>query len=210
MLGMMNSQPADSLSSNRAPRSERGFTLVEMLVVAAIMSMILVITIPAMRRSMVRAELLGEVKMLQGAVSVSRIAAIKQSRQVSLRILLDNASQKGGLVHAWVDDDADGVKDSSEEDVGRWLMDNDMTMKPDGGMQLTLLSGTERGVLFLPNGAAIANAGGTVVGMGAVVVEDYASNQIRISVLGGSGTVIQEMWDYEHSQWSDEIRFWRY
>jgi Tfp pilus assembly protein FimT len=181
-----------------------------MLVVAAIMGMILVITIPAMRRSMVRAELLGEVKMLQGAVSVSRIAAIKQSRQVTLRFLLDNASQKGGLVHAWVDDDADGVKDASEEDVGRWLMDNDMTMKPDGGRQLTLLSGTERGVLFLPNGAAIANAGGTVVGMGAVIVEDYASNLIRVSVLGGSGTVVQEMWDPTNSQWSDEIRFWRY
>ena len=29
---------------------------------------------------------------------------------------------------------------------------------------------TERGVVFLPSGAAIANTGGTVVGVGAVVV----------------------------------------
>jgi Tfp pilus assembly protein FimT len=181
-----------------------------MLVVVAIMGMILVISIPAMRRSMVRAELLGEVKMLQAAVSVSRINAIKQSRRVVMRVLVDNAPQKGGLVHSWIDDNGDGVKDSAEEDVGRWLVGNDIDLSPDAGMQFVLLSGTNRGVTFLPNGAAIANVGGTVVGVGAVVVSDFASNQIRISIQGGSGTVSRQMWDFEHSQWSEEIRFWRY
>jgi len=210
MLRMMKSPRTDSPSCDRAPRGEGGFTLIEMLVVAAIMGMILVITIPAMRRSMVRAEFLGEVKMLQGAIAVSRINAIKQSRQVVLRILEADASQKGGLVHSWIDDDGDRVKDSDEEDVGRWLMDSEMTMKPNAARQLTLLSGTQRGIIFLPNGSAIANVGGTLVGAGAVVVQDYALNQVRVSVQGGSGTVMMEMWDYGHSQWSDEIRFWRY
>jgi prepilin-type N-terminal cleavage/methylation domain-containing protein len=207
---MMKTHRTERLSSVRAQRSERGFTLVEMLVVAAIIGMVLAITIPALRRSMIRAELLGEIKMLQGAVSVARISAIKHSRQVVLRVLLDDAAQKGGLVHAWLDEDADGAKDSGEDDVGRWLMDNDMTMMPDGGMPLASLSGTELGIIFLPNGATIANGGGTVVGVGAVVVQDYQLNRIRISVQGGSGTVRKEMWDYEHSVWSDETRFWRY
>jgi prepilin-type N-terminal cleavage/methylation domain-containing protein len=210
MLRLMNCSGTTPSSSNQGPRTERGFTLIEMLVVVAIMGMILVISIPAMRRSMVRAELLGEVKMLRAAVSVARINAIKQSRIVVLRILLDDAAQNGGLVHAWIDEDDDGVADAGEEDVGRWRMNDDITLSPDAGLQLRGLSGTELGVVFLPSGAAIANTGGTVVGVGAVVVSDYASNQIRISVQGGSGTVVQEMWDFENSLWSDQIRFWRY
>ena len=210
MLRLMNCSGTTPSSSNQGPRTERGFTLIEMLVVVAIMGLILVISITAMRRSMVRAELLGEVKMLRAAVSVARINAIKQSRIVVLRILLDDAAQNGGLVHAWIDEDDDGVADAGEEDVGRWRMNDDITLSPDAGLQLRGLSGTELGVVFLPSGAAIANTGGTVVGVGAVVVSDYASNQIRISVQGGSGTVVQEMWDFENSLWSDQIRFWRY
>jgi Tfp pilus assembly protein FimT len=181
-----------------------------MLVVVAIIGMILAISIPTLRRSLVRAELLGEVKMLRAAVSVARINAIKQSRTVVLRILLDDAAQNGGLVHAWIDEDDDGVADAGEEDIGRWRMNDDITLSPDAGFQLRGLSGTELGVVFLPSGAAIANTSGTVVGAGAVVVSDFASNRIRISVQGGSGTVVQEMWDFENSQWSEQIRFWRY
>ena len=210
MLRLMNCSRTAPSSSNQGPRTERGFTLVEMLIVVAIMGMILAISIPALRRSMVRAELIGEAKMLRAAVSVSRINAIKQSRTVVLRILLDDAAQDGGLVHAWIDDDDDRVADAGEEDIGRWRVSNDIKLSPDAGLQLRGLSGTELGIVFLPSGAAIANTGGTVVGAGAVVVSDFAFNQIRISVQGGSGTVVQEMWDFENSLWSDQTRFWRY
>ena len=210
MLRLMSCSRTTPSSSNQGSRTERGFTLIEMLVVVAIMGMILAISIPTLRRSLVRAELLGEVKMLRAAVSVARINAIKQSRTVVLRILLDDAAQNGGMVHAWIDEDDDGVADAGEEDIGRWRMDDDITLSPDAGLQLRGLSGTELGIVFLPSGATIANIGGTVVGAGAVVVSDYTLNRIRISVQGGSGTVVQEMWDWENSVWSDQIRFWRY
>ena len=107
-------------------------------------------------------------------------------------------------------DEVGDALDAGEEDIGRWRVSNDIKLSPDAGLQLRGLSGTELGIVFLPSGAAIANTGGTVVGAGAVVVSDFAFNQIRISVQGGSGTVVQEMWDFENSLWSDQTRFWRY
>ena len=213
MLRMMKSPRTEPLSPCRARCAERGFTLIEMLVVVAILGMVAVISIPSLRRSMVRAELLGEAKMLHQAVSVARINAIKQGRRVTLRILEDNAIQDGGIVHAWVDDNANGAPDPpGETDIGRWRVRNGIHIgpDPDSTNDFVALAGTTRGVVFLPNGNTIANIGGTVVGIGAVVVSDYASNQIRITILGGSGTVQQQMWNPESSQWSDEIRFWRY
>jgi len=207
---MMNCSRTENPSSDRDLSAERGFTLVEMLVVIFILGLIAGVSIPALGRSMVRAELLGEVKVLQGAVSVSRITAIKHSQRVALRILVDDAAQAGGVMHAWMDDNGDGAQAAGEDDVGNWIVDPDITMSPDSGFELVGLAGTARGIVFLPSGAAIANTGGTVVGVGAVVFSDFADNQIRISVQGGSGTVVHEMWDHGNSLWSDEMRFWRY
>ena len=213
MLRMMKKLPTEPLSPCRACRGERGFTLVEMLVVVAILGMVVVISIPSLRRSMVRSELLGETQMLSQAVSVARINAIKQGRRVTLKFLDDNATQNSGMVHAWVDENGDGAPNPPAEiDIGRWMVREGILLSPDpdSANELAGLAGTTLGVVFLPNGNTIANVGGTVVGVGGFVVSDYASNQIQITVQGGSGTVRRQMWNPETSQWSDEIRFWRY
>jgi len=212
MLRMMK-YPDSLPSSDYFRRCERGFTLLEILAVIIVIGLLVSIGYPMLWRSLVRAELMSEVNMIQQAASVARINAIKQSGRVTLKILDDNALQEGGVVIAWVDRNEDGVNNEPEADqVGRWRLKNGFNLGPDGGNQLFQLGSTStRGVVFLPTGTTIVNAAGNIgVGQGAVLVGDDRLNSIRLMLRGGSGTVLKEMWNPYESAWSDEFRFWRY
>jgi len=212
MLRMMK-YPDSLPSSGEFRRRERGFTLFEILAVLMIIALLVVIGYPILWRSLVRAEMLGEVNMIQQAASVARINAIKQSGRVTLKILDANALQEGGLVEAWLDRNEDGVNNEPADDqVGRWMLKTGFTLAPDTLNPLFKLGGTTgRGVVFLPTGTTIANATGNIgVGQGAVLIGDDRLNGFRLLIRGGSGTVTKQMLNPYDSTWSDEFRFWRY
>lgn len=194
-------------------RCQRGFTVLEIMVVMVIFGMVALIGIPMMARSVVRARVLSQVGVLKQAIAMARIHALKQGGGVAVRFLTTNAAQEGGEVLAWVDSDGDGsYGPPSEILVGRWPMKDNVILKPDPGNLLYKLGGgTARGVLFMANGAARVSESGSVgVGQGAIVVSDHHQNDVRLLVIGGTGTVVQEMRDPESGTWSKEMRFWRY
>jgi prepilin-type N-terminal cleavage/methylation domain-containing protein len=208
---MMNSDiPSLSCSSRRS--RERGFTLYEIMTVVVIIGLVAAIGFPMMIRSVVRARVVSQVGVLKQAVAMARIRALKQGGGVAVRFLTTNAAQEGGEVIAWVDGDGDGSYGPPAETlVGRWEVKDKVILKPDPGNALYILGGTARGVLFAANGAAKVRENGSVgVGQGAIVVSDYHENKVRLLILGGTGTVVQEMWDPEGGVWSKEMRFWRY
>ena len=59
-------------------RHQRGFTLIEALVVVGIIGVIVAVSIPSMRRSRMRASMLDTVRVFEQAAAVSRINAIKR------------------------------------------------------------------------------------------------------------------------------------
>jgi len=202
----------NKLMSVRRPRQEHGFTLIEIMVVIVIIGLVAVIGFPMMARAVVRARVLSEVGVLKQAVAMARIHALKRGGGVAVRFLTTNAAQEGGEVIAWVDSDSNGSYGPPTEIlVGRWPVKNRVILKPDPNNALYKLGGTSRGILFYANGAATVSESGSVgVGQGAIVVSDHRQNDVRLLVIGGTGTVVTEMRDPESGVWSKELRFWKY
>ena len=213
MLRMMKCSVIDPSPVIRRRRSEGGFTLTEMMVVVAIIALIVGISIPNLRRSAVRAELLSEVKMVQQSLAVARIFAIKNSRQVALQLLPSDGFTADYTPYAWVDTNANGLLDAGEEEVGRWPLLTDTLIGPDeseSNHSLHGLAGGALGIVFLPTGVAIAHNNDVGTGRGAVVLSDRYENRIRLRIQAGSGSVLMDMWDWAEEEYTDEIRHWRY
>jgi prepilin-type N-terminal cleavage/methylation domain-containing protein len=194
-------------------KQQRGFTLIEMMVVMVIVGLIVVIALPNLHRAAIRADLLDEVNVVRQGLSLARMQALKTSRRVAVSLVPDSTPQPGHTVVAWVDDAADGLLDPGDQVVGRWNLGANTLIGPDdtaSEWSLANLSGSQEGVIFLPSGIAIAHGTDIGVGIGSVVISDLKNNQIRLLISAGAGTVRQQMWDPDLGVWSDQIRFWRY
>ena len=213
MLGMMKCSKNEPLIVPDDSRDQRGFSLVEMMVVVTLIALVLGVTIPNLWRSAVRADMLSQVGVIQQSIGVSRIYAIKNSSQVALQFLPDDAPIAKYTIHAWVDADGDGAFDAREEQVGRWPMTGEITIDTEEGNSshtLHQLAGTALGVVFFANGTAMVHDNQVGTGQGAVVLQDTYENRLRITIQGGSGSVLTDMWQYEEDWIDNPKNLWRY
>ena len=206
----------------RQRRRQKGFTLIEALVVVGIIGIIVTVSIPSLRRSRMRASMLETVRTFEQATAVSRISAIKRGSNVCLRILADSNRQQLTNFRAWYDPNENEIEDAGEELIGNWQIRNagEWSFEEAAAPQRMYIlnaagGGTVRGVVYLPNGMArSAVAGQAGVGEGAfdyfVWQDGRKWNTFRISIFGGAGTVQVQMWNPTASAFDSQIAHWEY
>lgn len=205
----------------RRPR-QSGYTLIEALVVLAIIGIVAAISIPSLRRARMRAAMLEVVRTFEQASAVSRITAIKRGNNVCLRILADGSRQHLTNFRAWIDANGNEVEDAGDELINEWRIRNASEWSFEESPNPRLMNvfnsgggGTARGIVYQPNGMAMsAVAGQAGVGEGAfeffVWYDARKWNTFRISVFGGAGTVQVQMFNPANGQYDSNFAYWEY
>lgn len=202
---------------------QAGYTLVEALIVVALIGIITAASIPSMRRARMRAKMLEVVRTFQQAAAVSRINAIKRGNNVCLRILAGGGRQQLTGFRAWIDANANEIEDAGDELVGQWQIHNagewSFEESADPNKQMYVLNasggGTDRGYVFLPNGMAQVEAA-TQVGIGEGAFEYFVWydarkwNTFEISIFGGAGTVRTGMKNPTTGLFESNFAHWEY
>jgi prepilin-type N-terminal cleavage/methylation domain-containing protein len=207
----------------RLRRRQRGFTLIEAMVVIGIIGIVAAVSIPSLRRSRMRASMLDVVHTFQQAAAVSRINAIKRGNNVCLRVLGGGGRQQLSNFRAWFDANENEVEDAGEELIGNWQIRNvdEWTFQDSGTSPMYVLNaaggGTQRGIVYQPNGMAITQAAGQAgIGQGAfeffVWYDSSKWNTFEFTVFGGAGTVQVRMWNPAASAFArpNEFAYWEY
>lgn len=203
--------------SNRAACRSRGFTLIELVIVLAIMMIIAMIGFPSLMTMVHRSRLETSVRGLATAMQIAKLEAIKSGHSAVVRI---DAATSSTLAHVNIDDstdyayDPDPSKDYRKADyqLTETVLPAGIAFKGPGGSAervdgfTTDPGGGDEIVIFQPNGS--------IKDDGAFRIGDDRGNFLEIRVSPKATARIElKKWDPGSSKWlaqGEEDKQWNW
>ncbi|HWN44069.1 MAG TPA: prepilin-type N-terminal cleavage/methylation domain-containing protein [Thermoanaerobaculia bacterium] len=136
-------------------RTERGFTLVEMLVVVAILFIAVMLSAPYLSKQIQRSKLVGVAQQASGLMRMARMDAIKTSRCSMVRI-----NPEGGFIEALSDRDGNCLPSAPDVRIGEGTLPNSVAFASPCGTgaasvrEFTGVAGSPSVAVFQSDGSA--------------------------------------------------------
>lgn len=166
-------------------RSTRGFTLAEMAVVLAIVSLLTLIGVPQLLAMLERQKLVGAARQTVQMLQRARMESIRRSapvRVVQTQTFASGRPADSSLL-SFVDVDTDGVQDADEVVLGTYQLPKGLTWQSPGDLGTS----HDGGAINFP-GAADADGTATFMPDGSVVFADASQDAaLRISDASAQG-----------------------
>ncbi|MEO6193837.1 MAG: GspH/FimT family pseudopilin [Thermoanaerobaculia bacterium] len=163
-------------------RGLRGFSLIEMLVVLALMMVLVSLGIPALQNALHQSKMRGMVQEITVALRLARIDAIKTSSQGIVQIVPSTGPGVLPLVRAFSDRDSDGKLGAGERVLASFVLPTgvsfgsveDFSVDPNGGPKM-----------------AIFRSGGSIMDTGGFRIADTYGNQMEVRVASAATARIE-------------------
>lgn len=117
----------------KTPRSVRGFSLIEMLVVLALAAILMFFSVPALLTTIRQSRLRGVAQETTVLIRQARLDAIKTSSQAVVRIVPPSPADPIGRIEAFSDRNSDGKLEAGEPVLGRVELPNRVFFKDAAG-----------------------------------------------------------------------------
>lgn len=160
-------------------RCNRGFTMIELLVVGAIFTIILAFSLPAFNKSRKTAKLMNATREVSSTMKLARSRAVASSNPVIVEFDAD-----AGTFRAFEDSDGDAIHDTGEIMIGPYEL--------PGSVSFTDVGFADSKVTFTGSGAASETQ--------SLVLLACSGHALRVDVSAPTGLVyISEIYSYEGS-----------
>jgi prepilin-type N-terminal cleavage/methylation domain-containing protein len=189
-------------------RSQRGYTLIEVMVVLVIAALVATATIPNVMRTMIKAQGKAELTSMQNGLALVRTRSIQTGGQAAVWFDLDSGPQGEDVVRGWIDANGSETLDAGEAVLLEHVVDPRLTLAPDTGFMALAGNSSHRGALFQPNGTVVLASG--AVGSANLVVTDQRGNTVRLVLQAPAGTSRTQMKIPGTTDWDDSLKHWRF